>query len=283
MNSEIFADWFHKKFVPAVKENLKNCNLPQKAVLLIDNAPSHPSVESLREGDIRAVFFPPNTTALIQPMDQGILEFIKRRYRHGILTSLLANSEHDSTEAMLKAWKSINMRDIIHRTTEAWNAVEKTQIIKCWKKLWPSCAMCLSEETAIELSPSNTSFVNLLHRLPGGEDVDEQNIENWFAEENLEIYEEMSDDDIIRSVQKENVLGEIDQNVATNENIDEDEDNRTPISHSAGAEAAETLLKYLRQQSDASGTDIMLVKRLRDRACKKRNTFLVSTATQLQK
>lgn len=42
MDQQIFKEWFHKKFIPQVKEHLKSRNLPQKAMLLIDNAPSHP-------------------------------------------------------------------------------------------------------------------------------------------------------------------------------------------------------------------------------------------------
>ena len=43
MNSEIFAEWFTKEFVPAVKrhQRLQNIHSP-KALLLIDNCSAHP-------------------------------------------------------------------------------------------------------------------------------------------------------------------------------------------------------------------------------------------------
>ncbi|GBN25965.1 hypothetical protein AVEN_44239-1 [Araneus ventricosus] len=41
-------------------------------------APSHPSEEELKDGNIQAVFLPPNVMALIQPMDQGMIESVKR-------------------------------------------------------------------------------------------------------------------------------------------------------------------------------------------------------------
>ena len=79
MTSEIFKDWFFQKFVPATGEYLKSRSLSLKALLLMDNAPSHPSAEMLQsdDGNMKCLFLPPNTTSLAQPMDQGVLECTK--------------------------------------------------------------------------------------------------------------------------------------------------------------------------------------------------------------
>ena len=42
MTQALFTDWFHKVFVPYVQQDLKSKNLPPKAILVLDNAPSHP-------------------------------------------------------------------------------------------------------------------------------------------------------------------------------------------------------------------------------------------------
>ena len=79
---------FLKEFVPEVKKYLKERNLPIKALLLMDNAPCHPcpdELESPSNRGIKHLFLPPNTTSLIQPMDQGVLECMKRRYRKELL------------------------------------------------------------------------------------------------------------------------------------------------------------------------------------------------------
>lgn len=78
MSSEIFKEWFFKEFVVSTEKYLEKSNLPRKAVLLLDNAPTHPSAEELQDGDIKAMFLPANTTAICQPMDQGVLETLKR-------------------------------------------------------------------------------------------------------------------------------------------------------------------------------------------------------------
>lgn len=79
MDSEIFVRWFKNKFVPTVKAFLDKQGLSHRALLCVDNAHCHPQI--LKEGIIEVVFFPANTTSLIQPMDQGIIATIKRKYR----------------------------------------------------------------------------------------------------------------------------------------------------------------------------------------------------------
>ena len=64
MNSEIFKTWFQNEFVPTVEKHLKDNNLPRKAVLLLDNAPLHPATDELSDGDIKALFLPPNVMAV---------------------------------------------------------------------------------------------------------------------------------------------------------------------------------------------------------------------------
>ena len=73
MDMDIFEDWFKKKWVPEVQAFLKNKGLPQKAVLLLDNAPSHPNESVLKTNDglIVTKILPPNVTSFIQPMDHG--------------------------------------------------------------------------------------------------------------------------------------------------------------------------------------------------------------------
>ncbi len=77
MNAAIFISWFETEFVPKVKEYLKSKDLKEEAVLLVDNAPSHPHSDILTKGKIKVLFFPPNVTSIGQPMDQGVLENLK--------------------------------------------------------------------------------------------------------------------------------------------------------------------------------------------------------------
>uniref|UniRef100_A0A0A1XD32 Jerky protein homolog-like n=1 Tax=Zeugodacus cucurbitae TaxID=28588 RepID=A0A0A1XD32_ZEUCU len=64
MTSAVFKKWFHESFVPQVTSFLKEKGLPIKALLLIDNAPSHQNEAQLatEDGQILAMFMPPNVT-----------------------------------------------------------------------------------------------------------------------------------------------------------------------------------------------------------------------------
>ena len=86
VDTKIFTDWFHKHFVPTVTKHFTEKGLPVIALLLLDNAPVHPDASSLctQDGNIKSMYLPPNTTAVIQPMDQGVLEAMKRRYKKSV-------------------------------------------------------------------------------------------------------------------------------------------------------------------------------------------------------
>ncbi|GFS76253.1 tigger transposable element-derived protein 1 [Trichonephila clavipes] len=69
MTTAIFTEWFNNCFVPEVEAYMKEKSLDFKVLLIVDNAASHPELEHL---NVQLVFLPPNTTRLIQALDQGI-------------------------------------------------------------------------------------------------------------------------------------------------------------------------------------------------------------------
>ncbi len=83
MNSAIFKEWFQVEFIPIVEKYTKENGLSRKALLFVDNAPSHP--DDLQDGDMKVIFLLPNVTFLCQPMDQGVLEAIRKYYRSKLL------------------------------------------------------------------------------------------------------------------------------------------------------------------------------------------------------
>ena len=89
MDADLFKKWSFDEFVSNMTF-LRNQNLPRKATLLIDNAPSHPNDDELENGDIKAIFFflflLSNVTSLIQPSNQGVLGNMKRNYQKKKIT-----------------------------------------------------------------------------------------------------------------------------------------------------------------------------------------------------
>ncbi|GFW20274.1 tigger transposable element-derived protein 1 [Trichonephila clavipes] len=76
MTTAIFTEWFNNCFVPEVEAYMKEKSLDFKVLLIVDNAASHPELE---HPNVQLVFLPPNTTGLIQPLDQGIKNITLRQ------------------------------------------------------------------------------------------------------------------------------------------------------------------------------------------------------------
>ncbi|XP_050717334.1 tigger transposable element-derived protein 7-like [Eriocheir sinensis] len=86
MTTVTFLDWFDNHFIPEGKEYCERNNLAFKLMLLLDNAPGHPTFLRGRHPNCEVVFLPPNTTSIIQPLDQEIianvkLEFYRRTWK----------------------------------------------------------------------------------------------------------------------------------------------------------------------------------------------------------
>ena len=115
-----------------------------KAILLLDNAPAHPHADKLvsRDGRIRVVFLPPNTTSLIQPMDQGVVMATKRIYTRKHLDEVLVvipdeDDEIEDTRGLrtLEKIKSYNIKSGIYNFASSWKQVKISTLANYWKKL----------------------------------------------------------------------------------------------------------------------------------------------------
>ena len=72
MNSEIFEEW-------VCKLERKFRVDDRKIALIIDNCLAHPSISNLT--NVQIVFWPPNTTSILQLMYQGVKRSLKVHYR----------------------------------------------------------------------------------------------------------------------------------------------------------------------------------------------------------
>ncbi|XP_015437248.1 PREDICTED: tigger transposable element-derived protein 1-like [Dufourea novaeangliae] len=73
---KFFVEWINLVFGPSVKKYLQENNLPMQALLVLDNVPAHPpnlEDDLLEEFKfINVLYLPPNTTPILQPMDQQV-------------------------------------------------------------------------------------------------------------------------------------------------------------------------------------------------------------------
>ena len=72
-----------------------------KVLLIMDNAPSHIKLPSTKLRVSTLAYLPPNTTSVVQPLDQGIIRCYKVLYRTAMLTQLILQFDADRTAMLM--------------------------------------------------------------------------------------------------------------------------------------------------------------------------------------
>ena len=157
VNTEIFSSWFHDQFVPYVQRELKSKSLSPKALLILDNCSAHPEEDVLMSDDglVIAKFLPPNVTSLIQPMNQGVLESMKRRYKRSLLQVVLLSEDLVDPIAFTK---SITMKVVVEKISLAWDQITPVTIRRSWRKLIP---LADTTPSNIDSEPTAAEFIDV--------------------------------------------------------------------------------------------------------------------------
>ena len=139
MNGDLFTKRFIKDFVPNVEAHQQKTSTEGKTLLLLDNAPCHPASEVLEKEaqlagypEFKVMYLSSNVTPLIQPMDQGVIEKMKRMYRKEMQRKLLILDE--SEEGVLSACKKFNIKDCCYMLRDAWKCLTQDNLSRAWKK-----------------------------------------------------------------------------------------------------------------------------------------------------
>ena len=97
MTKATFENWFKNHFCTEVKKYLRDNNLSNKALLILDNAPGHPTNLSELSEDAMIEYLPKNITALIQPMNQGAIASFKAYYPRQTFRQLIKKTDSKSS------------------------------------------------------------------------------------------------------------------------------------------------------------------------------------------
>ncbi|XP_049315831.1 tigger transposable element-derived protein 4-like [Bactrocera dorsalis] len=122
MTSDIFTKWV-RDWDRELEKTKK------KILLLVDNCPAHHKIDDLRS--ITLVFLPPNTTSILQPMDQGVIRAFKSYFRKFLVLKLI--NDHDNNKNNKVEQVKITILDAILMTYDAWNKVSEITISNCFK------------------------------------------------------------------------------------------------------------------------------------------------------
>ncbi|XP_069159785.1 tigger transposable element-derived protein 1-like [Procambarus clarkii] len=136
-----FTEWINDVFGPSVRKYLEEKQLPLKALVVLDNAPAHPPQmrdELYPENQFITIkFLPPNTTPLLQPMDQKVIANFKKLYMKALLERCVDVT--DNTGLTLKEfWKNhFNILGALRLIDKAWEGVTRRTLNSAWRNLWP--------------------------------------------------------------------------------------------------------------------------------------------------
>lgn len=254
MDKELFADWFKTVFIPEIKKRQMQHGQREKTLLLLDNATSHFISDTSNEEDqfIIILFLPPNVTSLIQPMDQGVIESFKRRYRKDLIRKFLFGKEN---EDVIELHKKLNLKDCSYLIASAWSSITNITLERAWRKLLIHNE---SEEINEEemLSADTTEIVSILHRIPGCMECNADDVTEWFrSNENTSF--------VTMNTVNNTLNSHIEQ-----EKCDESDIEDVP-SHSEAFEAIEKALRWSEKQTECNSTQLTVLKNLCDLAARK--------------
>lgn len=123
----------------------------RRVIFLVDNCPGHGHVADLQA--IRLEFLPANTTAKLQPMDQGVISSLKRHYRRSLLQRMLLCMESDKQY-------TVDLLTAHHLLTNAWSQVTDMTTINSFRHagfVVPECSAqdsCEEDEEEVSLVAS---------------------------------------------------------------------------------------------------------------------------------
>lgn len=140
-------------FIKSVLEHQKQTCVYGKVILLLDNAPSHPSAHDLNEINnmFEVVCLPPSATTILQPMDQGVISATKKLYKTSMLSELLSTSPEDLT----MKW---NLSLALNSLSDAWFNLNSTTLNNAWAKLLGNVALEENDEAQSEDDANLSSF-----------------------------------------------------------------------------------------------------------------------------
>ena len=148
MDTKCFQDWLLFWYMEA------RSRTEDRLLLIMDNFSGH---EQLPELDgVKYWFLPPGTTAVFQPMDQGVIANLKSRYRTMLISELIASlrivfaqremgvelPQPPAGRAGVRDGCIANVADAIRIAIRAWDTVSVQSIKGAWNK-----SQCLPNES----------------------------------------------------------------------------------------------------------------------------------------
>uniref|UniRef100_A0A8C4NEX6 DDE-1 domain-containing protein n=1 Tax=Eptatretus burgeri TaxID=7764 RepID=A0A8C4NEX6_EPTBU len=122
--------------VQTVERYLAGRNIAFKVLLLIGNASGHPGNLSVAYPNVEMIL-PPNTTSLIEALNQGLILTLKAYYTICTFCHILDAIDTNPELTVGQCWKKFNVAHCISTIKESLHEVKDSTINICWHNLWP--------------------------------------------------------------------------------------------------------------------------------------------------
>lgn len=123
MTSLIFTEWL-------TSFNRRLTFQKRYVLLFVDNAACHTDMQL---SNIKLIYFPPNCTSVLQPLDQGIIRNVKCTYRKNMLCSLLSKVETTiNIQQFSGIINSMTALDACYWIVQSVQAVKPATVHKCF-------------------------------------------------------------------------------------------------------------------------------------------------------
>lgn len=274
MDTSVFMEWYLELFIPEVKKKQMASGTIKKVLLILDNAPSHCSVEQLNSLDenFEVMYVPPNVTALIQPMAQGVIEKVKRIYKKTCIQEFLLNQNHVS---IFEAVRCQTLKDCCYRIANAWNLLTEQNLRNAWNPLLGKDHPL--ETINIEKHLETIQALSVIQRFPGLENYTYDDVQAWLQEDSGETgWELLSPEQIVERLQRRLIHGdgasdETDDDVHFIDYNDLEDSKSSIASHvvptmQAALEGLKTFRNWFETTWDCEASDLLNLQNLRDRA-----------------
>lgn len=206
----------------------------RKVILFADNAACHKIEVALK--NIKIVFMPPNTTSLIQPLDQGIIRTAKVHYRTQVMRKMLrALDEGIST---VEYSKSIDILKAMHMLKRAWFLVSSSTVENCFRK-----AGFLGGDSSDEVLES-------LNASEFGEFIQEAEFNTFIdCDQEAECFGNLTDAEICHSVKRNRQETNLEEEKEEEEEKENEEvvEQVTPVSHKDALMHLSVVRQYLEE------------------------------------
>ncbi|XP_017772604.1 PREDICTED: jerky protein homolog-like [Nicrophorus vespilloides] len=198
IDRDIFSSWFKQFFVPAVRDHLTSNNLQPKALLILDNCSAHQTVLASEDGLIQTKFFIKSLPSTYQPIEQGLMQTVKKNYRTELLQSLI-DSDLPSTNFL----DHFNYRNFASLLIHVWEKISRDQIVACWDNCFLFNFKGQFAEQPKLTAPLNINIDHLRTKLKQPE-LTQEILETWSViEKDALKCQSLTDQEIIESIVEE--------------------------------------------------------------------------------